>query len=90
MTSISLCGRHLRTEDFLAPDRVVQLGIEPYRIDIVTGISGVGFDEAWSERVQGEIDGLPTIFLSLRMFRRNKRAAGRPKELADLDALPEE
>jgi len=77
-------------EDFLTPGRVVQLGVDPYRIDILTGISGVTFDEAWSERVQGEIDGIPAAFLSLRLFRRNKRACGRPKDLADLDALPGE
>jgi hypothetical protein len=69
---------------------VIQLGIDPYRIDILTGISGVSFDEAWNERVQGEIDGVPAAFLSLRLFRRNKRACGRAKDLADLDALPEE
>jgi len=77
-------------EDFLTPDRVVQLGIDPYRIDIITGISGVTFEEAWSERVHGEIDGTPAVFLSLRLFRRNKRAAGRVKDLADLDAIPGE
>jgi hypothetical protein len=77
-------------EDFELPDRIVQLGVEPYRIDIITGISGVTFDEAWNDRVQGEIEGLPASFLSLRMFRRNKQASGRPKDLADLDALPEE
>ena len=77
------------SDDFLRPDRIVQLGIEPYRIDIINTISGVTFAEAWAERVTGEIDGLPTQFLSLRLFRRNKQAAGRPKDLADLDALPE-
>ena len=77
------------SDDFLRPDRIVQLGIEPYRIDVINTISGVTFEEAWAERVAGEIDGLPTQFLSLRLFKRNKRAAGRPKDLADLDALPE-
>jgi hypothetical protein len=50
----------------------------------------VSFEEAWSDRVRGEIDGIPAAFLSLRLFRRNKRAAGRVKDLADLDAIPEE
>ena len=80
----------IRREDFLEPGRIVQLGVEPCRIDLLTGISGVTFDEAWSERVHGEIDGLPVAFLSLRLFRQNKRAAGRAKDLADLDATPGE
>jgi hypothetical protein len=80
----------IREEDFCQPNRIVQLGIDPYRIDIVTGISGVDFSEAWEERVPAEIDGLPVSFLSLRLYRRNKKAAARPKDLADLEALPEE
>jgi hypothetical protein len=47
------------SEDFESPDRVLQLGVEPYRIDIITGTSGVTFDEAWNDRVQGEIEAFP-------------------------------
>jgi hypothetical protein len=79
----------IKPDDFLAPERILQLGIDPYRIDIITNISGVSFEEAWGERVTGEIDGIPAMFLSLRLFKRNKQAAGRAKDLADLDALPE-
>ncbi|HLK63400.1 MAG TPA: hypothetical protein VKU19_08170 [Bryobacteraceae bacterium] len=75
--------------DFLTPGQVIQLGIDPYRIGLVTGISDVTFEEAWNERVHGEIDGVPTVFLSLRLYRRNKRAAGRPKDLADLADTPD-
>ena len=74
-------------EDFLVPHRVIQLGVEPYRIDLLTSISGVEFDDAWSDRVAGQMDGVPVAFLSLRAFRKNKLAAGRPKDLADLDDL---
>jgi hypothetical protein len=77
-------------DDLDKPDRIIQLGIDPYRIDIVTGISSVTFEEAWQERVNAELDGLPVFFLSRRLFRKNKQAAGRPKDLADLDALPED
>jgi hypothetical protein len=80
----------IRREDFLAPNHIIQLGIDPYRIDLITGISDVSFEEAWNDRVSGEIDGVPAAFLSLRLFRRNKRAAGRAKDLADLDAIPDE
>ena len=71
------------------PDRIIQLGVAPYRIDVITSISGVTFDEAWAERVPGEIEGLPVAFLSLRLYRTNKLASGRPKDLADLDAVLE-
>jgi hypothetical protein len=50
----------------------------------------VSFEEAWNERVKGDIDGVPAAFLSLQLYRRNKRAAGRAKDLADLEAVPEE
>jgi hypothetical protein len=82
-------GSDIKAEDFLKPDRIIQLGIDPYRIDIINTISGVTFEEAWEERVKGEIDGVPASCLTLRLPKRNKLAAGRPKDLADLDALGE-
>jgi hypothetical protein len=79
----------ITANDFLAPGRIVQLGVEPYRIDLLTSLSGVEFDEAWSDRVAGELGGVPVTFISLRAFRKNKLAAGRPKDLADLADLLE-
>jgi hypothetical protein len=73
--------------DFLIPGQVIQLGVAPYRIDLLTGISGVEFEDAWSDRVAGDLDGVPAAFISVRAFRKNKLAAGRPKDLADLDDL---
>ncbi len=79
----------ITAQDFLVPGRVVQLGVEPYRIDLLTSISGVEFDDAWSDRVAAELSGVPVNFISLRAYRRNKLAAGRPKDLADLADLLE-
>ena len=76
-------------QDFLVPGRIVQLGVDPYRIDLLTSISGVEFDDAWSDRVAGRLDGVAVAFLSLRAFRKNKLAAGRPRDLADLADLLE-
>ncbi|MBM3812736.1 MAG: hypothetical protein FJW20_14000 [Acidimicrobiia bacterium] len=76
-------------DDFLSPGAVIQLGFEPYRIDLLTSLSGLDFDDAWSDRVLGEMDGVPVAFLSVRAFRKNKLATGRPKDMADLDALLE-
>jgi hypothetical protein len=53
------------------------------------GSLGVPFDEAWSDRKSVVSDGLPIGFLGMATYRKNKRASGRPKDLADLDALPD-
>jgi hypothetical protein len=74
-------------EDFTSPDRVIQLGQEPNRIDIMTSISGVGFDEAWESKVPGTIDGLPVNFIGREALLRNKAATGRPKDRIDIEAL---
>ena len=79
----------ITAEDFLGPGRFIQLGVEPYRIDLLTGISGVEFDDAWSDRVTSDWDGVRATFISARAFRKNKLAAGRAKDLADLADLLE-
>jgi len=72
-------------------DRMTTLGREPLRIDLMSSVSGVGFATAWRGRTTGRVEGLegPIPFLGLRELARNKRASGRPKDLADL-ALMEE
>lgn len=77
----------LSEDDFEHPDRVVQLGMAPNRIDLLTKIDGVSFEDAWKNRVEGEIDGLCVNFISLEDLKRNKRASGRKQDLADLEAL---
>ena len=74
-------------EDFTASDQVVQLGVDPHRMDIMTSISGVTFEEAWATREYGDLDGLNVPFISKDLLRRNKAAAGRKQDLADLDYL---
>lgn len=73
--------------DFAAEGNVYQLGLPPRRIDILTSISGVSFDEAWRGRVDVTIDGEAVPVLGRDELIRNKRAAGRPKDLADVAAL---
>lgn len=75
--------------DFSKPDVVAQLGVPPYRIDILTSISGVDFDAAWGDQTMGEIAGVLVPILGRRAFVINKRAAGRTKDAADLEALGE-
>ncbi|HSJ65084.1 MAG TPA: hypothetical protein VK922_14425 [Gemmatimonadaceae bacterium] len=77
----------LSAADFCRPDAVIQLGVTPVRVDLLTGISGVTWEEAWPGRVESEFGGVPAAFLGLAELRRNKRAAGRHRDLADLEAL---
>ena len=76
--------------DFVRPDTVTQFGMPPWRIDILTSVSGVSFEEAWNGRVEGEFDGVRVPFLGRAEFIRNKRSSGRKKDLGDLEALGEE
>ncbi len=77
----------LTANDFIEPDTIVQLGFPPNRIDIITSISGVTFDEAWRDRIPDEIDGSPLNFIGKQALIANKKASGRPKDLADCHAL---
>ena len=74
-------------DDLIAADRVIQLGVEPNRIDLMTSISGVSFDEAWQSRVAATIDGIEVNLIGRDALIRNKRAAGRSKDLIDIDEL---
>ena len=73
--------------DFARPNALVQFGSPPNRIDIHTTISGLNFKSVWDARVESEIDGVTVPFLGRDDLIANKRAAGRKKDLADLEAL---
>ena len=77
----------LTAEDFTVPDKVIQLGVAPVRIDIVTSITGVSWEEAVAGRVQGNYGDIVVYFIGRREFIRNKQALGRKKDQADLEAL---
>ncbi len=77
----------LSADDFVREERVVQLGVPPARIDILTSISGIDFKAAYEGRVEAVIDGVRMVFLGRSELIKNKRAVGRPKDLADVDAL---
>ncbi len=71
-------------DDFTVPERVLQIGVEPSRIDLLTGIDGVEFDEAWEEKISVAIDDLEIHVLSKEHLLRNKVAAGREKDQGDI------
>jgi predicted nucleotidyltransferase len=73
---------------FLEGHNIVRMGLPPMRIEVLTKISGVGFDESYDERIAGNIDGVDVTLISLAKLKINKRAAGRHKDLDDLERLP--
>ena len=79
----------LESRDLQREDQVVQIGLPPRRIDILTSISGVDFEHAWASRIEHSVGRLAVPFLGRRELVQNKRAAGRAKDLADLEALGE-
>ena len=77
----------LSTADLLRDDTVFQIGVAPRRIDIITGASGLRFEEAFQASSPIEIEGLQIRIPSRNDLIRNKRASGRTKDLADAEAL---
>lgn len=75
--------------DFSAPGTIYQMGLPPRRIDVLTTIDGVTFDEASPARVEKLLGGITLPFIGLGHLLRNKRAAGRPKDLLDIELLRE-
>jgi hypothetical protein len=79
----------LGRSDLERPDLVIQIGLPPRRIDLLTGLSGVDFDNAWVGRIPVVVGNLEVPFLGRASLITNKRATGRLKDLADLEALGE-
>jgi hypothetical protein len=77
----------LTEADLANPGTVFQMGLPPLRIDVITAIDGVSFDEAWPARLMTRFAGEPTAVLSKEHLIRNKRAAGRTQDLADIEWL---
>ena len=73
---------------FLQKDRIIRMGVEPNRIEIQTGISGVQFSHVYPRRVVAVVDGVSMNIIPLEDLKRNKKASGRHKDLADLENLP--
>ena len=74
-------------DDFLKENYVIQLGIEPNRIDLLTGISGVEFEVAWSCRLAGALGGVTAHFIDRDLLIQNKKAADRDKDRGDIRLL---
>src|SRR5262245_21505185 len=77
----------MKVEDFSNPDIIFRMGMPPNQIDILMSISGVSFEDAWKNRVQGEMEGVPIFVIGVEDQIKNKRASGRSKDIIDAEWL---
>lgn len=82
-----LADLDITESDLLRPDVVAQFGLPPNRIDFLTGVTGLVFESAWANRVEGELEGVRVPILSYQDLVTNKRATGRARDLADVKGL---
>ncbi len=80
-------GLGIVATDFASPGRILQLGVPPNRVDLMTSIDGVDFDEVWSGRVEGSYGNEMVPFIGRAALIKNKSASRRPQDLVDLDLL---
>lgn len=80
----------LTEEDFFTPDKVVQLGVPPVRVDFITSLTGVSWEEEAAAKTAGSYGDVPVFLIERDEFINNKRAIGRKKDLANIEALGEE
>jgi hypothetical protein len=85
--AFGLASLGLKADDFVNSYRVIQLGVAPNRIDILTSITGMTFDEAWADRVEAVVGGTRVNFIGREQLIQNKRLTGRHQDRADLEAL---
>ena len=90
LTSFGFGSLGLKAEDFQKPEQVVQLGVSPVRIDLITSITGVTWEQASAGKVSGKYGDEDVHYLGRDQYAQNKRAIGRKKDLADLEVLGED
>jgi hypothetical protein len=78
----------LSKELFLKKDKIIRMGVPPVRIELITGVSGIEFDECYTRSVVVEFDDLAVNIISLDDLKKNKRSAGRHKDLEDIEHIP--
>lgn len=82
-----LSALHIHASDFSTPGKVIQLGMPPLRIDILTAATAIDFEDASQTTGRLDVDGRAVPVIGLDALLKNKRAAGRPQDLADVDSL---
>lgn len=89
LTDFGFGSLDINEDDLLKKDFIIQLGYPPNRIDILTGVSGLTFDECWVEKKEFIFENEAINFISLHHLKINKKASGRDKDNLDLRNLPE-
>ena len=77
----------ISAKDLQSPGQVIQLGVQPNRLDLLTAISGVNFEDAWASSREAELEGISTRFIGREALIRNKESTGRAKDLGDAEEL---
>ena len=77
----------LKIDDFIDPEQIVQLGYPPNRIDLLTDLAGIDFETCYKKKIELEIEAVEIDFIDLENLKKNKKAAGRHQDLADLENL---
>ncbi len=80
---------NLTADDFQNPNKIVQLGVPPVRVDLITSLTGVSWEEASASKEPGFFGDVPVHYIGREQYIANKRATGRRKDLADIEALGE-
>ena len=78
----------LSAELFLHENKIIRMGVPPVRLEITTSVSGVEFDECYRARIIDELDGVEVNLIDLENLKKNKKASGRAKDIADVEKLP--
>jgi len=79
---------NLKPELFLQKPKIIRMGFPPMRLEITTSISGVEFDECYQARIVDDLDGVEVNLIDLENLKKNKKASGRTKDIADVEKLP--
>jgi hypothetical protein len=87
LTGFGFDALDLKAADFVDSYRVIQLGLPPNRVDLLTSIDGVSFDEAWAGRVEADLGEIRANFIGLDTLIKNKQSTGRAQDQADLENL---
>ncbi len=87
LTDFGFGSLQLRIEDFTQPNRVIQLGFPPVRIDLLTSLTGLTWEQIDAGKTSGEFGTVPVFFIGRNELIANKRALGRQKDLADIETL---
>lgn len=88
MRSFGFDDASITPELFLQKPKIVRMGFPPMRLELTTSISGVEFEECYQARIVDQLDGVEVNLIDLENLKKNKRASGRTKDMADLENLP--